>query len=98
MDNHDDVRVRKHSVVSQLEFCDREHYASDAIFIDPIMKVHGHRDISLEFYSLIKLFNTVITPQETTVTSTDTPSIVKVCYPHAMPCLPAKTRVQQCDG
>ena len=58
--------------------CTREQCACDAMFTNPIMKVHGHRDISLEFYSLIKLFQTTITRKNTSVVSTERPSVVMV--------------------
>lgn len=42
----------------------RERYSPDARFTDPLMTVKGHKDIALEFYSLIKLFSVVDLQQQ----------------------------------
>lgn len=45
--------------VAQQSAIIRERYATNAIFTDPLMKVSGHKDVALEFYSLIKIFESV---------------------------------------
>lgn len=54
----------------------RERYTSDAIFTDPIMKVKGTKNVQLEFYSLIKIFHSVVV-KEKDLTVTEGPKFYK---------------------
>jgi hypothetical protein len=57
----------------------RERYDPKAVFMDPLMKVRGHKDIALEFYGLIKAFADVKVDQKSlSVTEGSRPDVFEV--------------------